>query len=291
MRRPVTPQPTNQLTASLCIPARNEAASIGDLIDAARRELWELGTVDEIVVIDDGSDDLTAFEAALAGATVVSSAALMIEVGPSCGKGDAMWRSLATSTGELIVWCDGDIRDFDVRRLGLLLQPLRSDPDIEMVKGYFRRVNADGLPTDGGRVSELVARPLLSLLMPIAADIREPLSGMFAMRRTAAESLSFESDYGVDIGLLLDTIAKWGRSSVVEVDLGVLAHRNQPLDRLALQAAAVERSILTRCGLDHAQLGKTLRRPRHSSGGGIEVISAPVRRPMAEYRCREFSTR
>ena len=263
-------------SVSMCIPARNEASTIGALIAHAQSRLVLRGIVDEIVVMDDRSDDNTARVAAAAGARVVSTNSVMQSFGPSLGKGDAMWRSLAVTTGDIVLFCDGDLQSFDVTRLEDLVYPLLNDRWTMMSKGFFRRLDADGEPGPGGRVTELVARPLLSLLFPQASDIHEPLSGMYAVRRHLAEGFTFEADYGVDVGLLLDTVRKCGRGSVTQVDLGTLRHTNQSLHSLAGQAAAVERTILTRAGLQRNKLGTRMGRP----GGPFTNISSSVRPPL-----------
>jgi glucosyl-3-phosphoglycerate synthase len=233
---------------SLCIPARNEAATLGAMLDTLyRHRVVTDGLLDEVIVIDDRSDDDTSLIAAKAGATVWSSSDWMGRFGPSRGKGDALWRSVAASTGEIIVWCDADLSDFNPGIIWEVLRPLVLDDQIMLVKGYFDR-NAEGV-VGGGRVTELAARPLLSLLFPELVGIRQPLSGMMAIRRVAAESLSFEADYGVDVGLLIGTYQRFGRQAIAEADLGVLEHRHRPLRELSHMAAAVQRTILRRSGL------------------------------------------
>lgn len=264
---------SQRASVSMCIPARNEATTIAALVAQAHSRLVRRGIVDEIVVMDDRSDDATASVASAAGARVVSTNSVMKSFGPSLGKGDAMWRSLAVTTGDIVLFCDGDLQAFDVTRLEDLVCPLLNDRWTMMSKGFFRRLDADGEPGPGGRVTGLVARPLLSLLFPQVSDIYEPLSGMYAIRRHVAEGFTFEADYGVDVGLLLDTVRKCGRGSVAQVDLGTLRHTNQSLDSLAGQAAAVERSILTRAGLQRNKLGTRMGRP----GGPFTNISSSVR--------------
>jgi glucosyl-3-phosphoglycerate synthase len=233
---------------SLCIPARNEAKTIGSLLASlfGHRVLTD-GLIDEVIVIDDRSDDDTALIAAQCGATVWSSSEWMGRFGVSRGKGDAMWRSVAASTGEIIAWCDADLSDFDPSMLWELLRPMLLDDGLLFVKGYFDR-NEQGT-VGGGRVTELAARPLLSVLFPDLAGIRQPLSGMVAIRRSAAEALSFEADYGVDVGLLIGMYQRFGRDAIAEADLGPIDHRHRPLVELGAMAASVQRAILRRAGL------------------------------------------
>ena len=263
-------------TASICIPARNEEGTIAKLVADLDSALRATGVVSEIIVLDDRSTDLTRLEAELAGATVHSSADVLSQFGPSRGKGDAMWRSLAASDGDIVLWCDGDLQDIDVRRLGSLVQRLRYDDSCVLAKGYFRRIDANGAVTPGGRVSELAIRPLLALLYPALSHIHEPLGGIYAIRRSAAEKLPFEADYGVDVGLLLDTMSTYGIEAVGQVDLGVLRHRNQTCEALAIQSACVQRAILTRCGFDRRHLGTTLQRRDHETA----QITSPLRPPL-----------
>jgi glucosyl-3-phosphoglycerate synthase len=265
-----------RLQASICIPARNEELTIGQLVNDLQDALQVTGVVSEIVVLDDRSTDLTRLEAELAGATVYSTGDVLPGFGPSRGKGDAMWRSLVVSEGDIVLWCDGDLQNINVRRLGALVEQLRFDPSCIMAKGYFQRVDSAGQPAAGGRVTELAARPLLSLVAPEAARIHEPLSGIFAMRRWAAERLPFEADYGVDVGLLLDTMHTYGHESIAQIDLGELRHRNQSTEALAVQSASVERAILVRSGFDRHRLGHEL----HRRGKDTVVISAPLRPPL-----------
>lgn len=233
---------------SMCIPARNEAETIGPLLrELLNHRVITEGLIDEVIVIDDRSDDDTALIASQCGATVWSSSDWMGRFGPSRGKGDAMWRSVAASTGEIIVWCDADLSNFDPSMMWELLRPMLLDDELLLVKGYFDR-NAEGT-VGGGRVTELAARPLLSVLFPDLAGIRQPLSGMAAIRRSAAEALSFEADYGVDVGLLIGVYQRFGRESIGEADLGPIDHRHRPLIELGAMAASVQRAILRRAGV------------------------------------------
>jgi glucosyl-3-phosphoglycerate synthase len=233
---------------SLCIPARNEAATIGPLLKSFyEHRVWTEHLIDEIIVIDDRSSDATAQIASTAGATVWGSSEWMGRFGPSRGKGDALWRSVAASTGEIIVWCDADLTDADPALVWELVRPMLLDPELLLVKGYFDR-NATGA-IGGGRVTELAARPLLAALFPELCGIRQPLSGMTAIRRSAAEALSFEADYGVDVGLLIGVYQRFGVDAIGEAELGVVAHRHRPLHELGPMAASVQRTILRRAGV------------------------------------------
>jgi glucosyl-3-phosphoglycerate synthase len=237
------------LTVSVCLPARDEEATIGAIVASVRAELVErAGLVDEIVVVDDGSTDSTACVARDAGARVVAEADILPEVGSGSGKGNVLWKSLYECRGDVICWLDADVRNFGPDFVIGLVAPLLLDPEVLVVKAYYRRpLGAD--PIGGGRVTELVARPLLSLLFPKAADIVQPLAGEYAGRRSALETLSFVQGWGVELGLLVDIVERFGRDSLVQVDLGVREHRNRPLAELAPQATAIITTALRRAGM------------------------------------------
>ncbi len=245
------------LELSLCIPARDEEATVGHIIATVRRTLMEsTPLVDEIVVLDDGSVDATAEVAAWEGARVLTVAEVLPETGPGRGKGNAMWRSLYAATGDILCWVDADIRNFGPQFVTGLVAPLLTDPDCGFVKGYYRRP-LHGEPTGGGRVTELLARPLLSVLFPDLVGFRQPLSGEYAGRRSVLESVPFVEGWGVELGLLVDVVARVGLHATAQADLGVREHRNRPLDELGPQATAILVTALRRAGLttgDHATL-------------------------------------
>jgi glucosyl-3-phosphoglycerate synthase len=233
-------------TVSVCIPARNEEPTVGPIVGTIRAQLVDgLGLVDEIVVIDDHSSDRTGEEAASAGARVLAAAEVMPGHGRGHGKGEALWKSVHASTGEVVVWCDADVRDFDHRFITGLLGPLLTDPTIGFVKGFYERPD-DGHVRGGGRVTELVARPLLTMLFPHLAGIVQPLSGEYGGRRAVLEQVPFVEGYGVDIGLLIDIAARFGVDSLAQVDLGQRIHRNRPLHELSPMAAQVMQAALRR---------------------------------------------
>ena len=235
-------------TVSVCIPARNEETTVGQIVTDIRRDLLDgAGLVDEILVVDDHSDDATAAIAASAGARVVAAAEVLPEHENGPGKGAAMWRSLYESEGDIVVWCDADLVDFETHFVLGLLGPLLTHPDIDFVKGFYDRPSSE--PNDrGGRVTELVARPLLALLFPHLTSIVQPLGGEYAGRRELLEQLPFVEGYGVDIGLLIDIAAGFGTDVIAQVDLGTRRHRNRPLDELSPQAAAIMETALRRAG-------------------------------------------
>jgi glucosyl-3-phosphoglycerate synthase len=246
---------------SVCLPARNEAATVGGIVAHLRRELVDrVGLVDEVLVMDDHSTDATAEVAASAGATVVAVDDVLPELGPGTGKGEALYKSVAAAEGDLIVWCDADITDFGPRFVVGLLGPLLTSSDLHFVKGYYDRPVA-GSAHGGGRVTELVARPTIAMLFPHLSSIVQPLSGEYAGRRSLLERLPFVQGYGVDLGLLIDITQLEGTGGLAQVDLGTRRHRNRPLDELGPQALAVLQTALGRAGTGYGDTAATLVRP------------------------------
>jgi len=234
---------------SLCVPARDEAATVGAIVEAVRRELVEVvPLVDEVLVVDDGSVDATARVAVDAGATVVAASEVLTGCGPGRGKGEALWKALAAAKGDLLAFCDADLREFDPAFVTGVLGPLLVDPGVAFVKGFYDRP-LEGVSSTGGRVTELMARPLLALLFPHLVGVVQPLAGEFAARREVLEQVPFVQGYGVDLGLLVDITARFGVEAVAQVDLGSRTHRNRPLDELGPQALAVLRTALDRAGV------------------------------------------
>jgi glucosyl-3-phosphoglycerate synthase len=234
------------LRISLCLPARNEEATIGAIVEIAQRELLErVALLDEIVVVDDHSTDDTAAVASAAGARVVDAGRVLSHHGEGHGKGEALWKSLFASDGDIVVWCDADIEGFSASYVAGLAGPLLSRTDLGFVKGFYERPLRDG-QDGGGRVTELVARPILSLLFPQLGSVVQPLAGEYAGRRELLEQLPFVRGYGVDIALLIDMAERFGLDAIAQVDLGVRLHRNRPLAELAPQATAVLQAVLRR---------------------------------------------
>lgn len=233
---------------SVCLPARDEAATIGTIVAALHASLVQgPGLVDEVLVVDDHSSDRTARVAEDAGARVVGVDDVLPEHGPGEGKGEALWKSVAAARGDLIAWCDADITDWGPRFVVGLLGPLLARPEVAFVKGFYDRPVGDS-PHGGGRVTELVARPVIAALFPHLASIVQPLAGEYAGRRVLLERLPFVQGYGVDLGLLIDIAASEGTGVIAQVDLGTRRHRNRPLDELGPQALAVLQTALRRAG-------------------------------------------
>lgn len=272
-------------TVSVCLPARNEARTVGPIIEAVRAQFVErTGLVDELIVIDDHSTDRTAGIAGAAGAKVYAAESILPEYGEGHGKGEAMWKSLFVSTGDIVVWCDADVIDFDPRYVVGLVGPLVSHPDLAFVKGFYDRpTTADG--TGGGRVTELLARPVISLLFPHLAPIVQPLAGEYAGRRGALEQLPFVQGYGVDLGLLIDLAERFGAEAIGQVDLGTRVHRNRPLSELSPQAMSVLQTALRRTEHDLIAESAVLARPG-CDPVTIDVAERPALTEVPAYRDR-----
>jgi glucosyl-3-phosphoglycerate synthase len=225
------------LTVSVCLPTRNEAATVGPIVRAVRRHLVERSRlVDEIVVMDAGSSDDTAAIARAEGAAVFTEREVLPETGPGSGKGEGLWKSLHACRGDLLCWIDADIRNFHPRFVYGLLGPLLEDPELVYVKAFYERPIRERnalRATGGGRVTELVARPLLNLFWPHLAGIVQPLAGEYAGRREVLEAVPFHSGYGVELGLLVDIAARYGVQAIGQVDLERRVHRNQDVQALA----------------------------------------------------------
>ena len=232
---------------SLCLPARNEARTIGAILEQVAA-LRDQGLVDQIVVVDNSTDDTPEIARSL-GADVHDQEELMPEFGPVLGKGDAMWRALPVLTGEFVCFLDADSERFGPHYVCGLLGPLLCESQISFVKGCYRRpfrVGEVTLPEGGGRVTELTARPLLNLFYPELAAVRQPLAGEIAARRELLERLPFVTGYGVDIGLLLDAYAEVGLDGIAQVDLDVRQNAHQPLRSLGPMAYAVLQAVASR---------------------------------------------
>ena len=207
-----------------------------------------------------------------AGATIVSTGEPFAGLAAGTGKGEALWRGLAASVGDIVVYCDADITDFDTRFIIGVVGPLLTDPTVQFVKGFYERPDTLA-PGTGGRTTELVARPLISLLFPSLTGIIQPLSGEYAARRPVLESVPFVQDYGVDIGLLIDVEARWGADAIAQVDLETRSHRNRSLDQLSPQALSIMQTAFRRAGLPATRPG-VLERP-----GLAPVTCSHVERP------------
>ena len=214
----------SSLKVVVIIPAREVANTIAGIILETIEPLKSAGIVSSIIAIDNKSVDNTGAVAAAHGAFVVQRAEIASELGPSQGKGDAMWRALQVTDGDIVAFLDGDTADPSPAHLLGILGPLIMDENIQMVRGCFDRPfkqpNGEHRPHEGGRVNELVARPLLNIHFPQLAGFRQPLAGEFAARRSLLVKLHFPVGYGVEIGTLIDTWRMVGLEGLAEVDLG-----------------------------------------------------------------------
>ncbi|MCK2215965.1 glucosyl-3-phosphoglycerate synthase [Actinomadura sp. ATCC 31491] len=223
-------------TVSVVLPARDERETVGEIVQTLRRDLD--GLVDELVVIDSRSRDDTARVAARAGARVHAQDDILPHLRPLDGKGEALWKSLAVTRGDVVVFADADIRHFRASLVGGVLGPLLADPSLVYVKGCYDRP-LDGAPSGGGRVTELVARPLLNLHWPELAGFVQPLAGEYAGRRSALERVPFLTGYGVELGLLIDLLDLAGLDAFAQVDLGSREHAPQSVDALGAMAGQI----------------------------------------------------
>jgi glucosyl-3-phosphoglycerate synthase len=229
------------ITISVIIPARNEERTVAGVVGAIARSLeTRVPLVDELIVMDSDSTDATGDRAAAAGAKVYRTSEVLPEAGSFAGKGEALWKSLHVTTGDLLVFVDADLTSWGPHFVTGLLGPLLADDHVQLVKGFYTRVRteSDGsTSTEGGRVTELVARPLISLWWPELAGVVQPLAGEWAARRGLMESLPIPVGYGVEIATLMDTVSRHGLDAVAQVDLGSRAHRHQANHDLALMSA------------------------------------------------------
>jgi glucosyl-3-phosphoglycerate synthase len=237
---------------SVVLPALNEAATVGRIVTRIHRDLVDrTGLVDELVVMDSGSTDRTVEVAAAAGARVVRREDVLASLPVRDGKGEVLWRSLAATTGDVVVFVDSDLSDFSSTFVTGLLGPLLADATVQFVKATYDRPLLRGevvLPAGGGRVTELVARPLLALHWPELSGFVQPLGGEYAARRSLLEMLPFPCGYGVELGLLVDAYAAVGLDAMAQVDLRRRKHRNSDLHKLGRMAIEILQVAEARLG-------------------------------------------
>ncbi|QIQ04178.1 glucosyl-3-phosphoglycerate synthase [Streptomyces liangshanensis] len=289
-------------TVSVVLPALDEESTVGAIVSVVRRELMERAPlVDELVVIDSGSSDATAKVAAEAGARVVHRDDILPRLPALPGKGEVLWRSLLVTGGDVVCFVDADLREFSADFVTGIVGPLLTEPDVQLVKAmYDRPLGSRGAPGasagpsagQGGRVTELVARPLLNLHWPLLAGFVQPLGGEYAARRTLLERLPFPVGYGVELGLLVDALHTVGLDALGQVDVGTRLHRHQDDRALGRMAAAIYRTAQLRLSRSH--LGAHLVRPeltqfeRGENGFvprtyDVDTEERPPMREIAEY--------
>lgn len=245
-------------SVSVVLPTLNEQATVGALVSVLRPFVG--GLIDELVVMDSGCTDRSAEVAREAGARVVTRTDVLPELAPWPGKGEVLWRSLAATSGDVLVFIDSDLVDFDPGFVPALLGPLllwehRKAQHVQLVKGFYRRplrIENSTAGTGGGRVTELLARPLLNALRPELAGVVQPLGGEYAATRAFLESVPFAAGYGVEIGLLLDVHTHHGLDGLAQVNLGVRKHRNRSLLELGVMSRQILGAALPRCGVAEA---------------------------------------
>jgi glucosyl-3-phosphoglycerate synthase len=274
-------------TISVVLPALNEEKTVGSVVESVRPLLGSL--VDELIVLDSGSTDDTEIEAIAAGARVVTREQAVPEVEPQPGKGEVLWRSLAAARGDIIVFIDSDLIDPDPMFVPRLVGPLLTGDGIHLVKGFYRRPLKVGKGEDangGGRVTELVARPLLAALRPELGCVLQPLGGEYAGTRELLTSVPFAPGYGVEIGLLVDTYDRLGLGAIAQVNLGVRTHRNRPLADLGAMSRQVIATLLSRCGITDSGIGLTQFLPDGRDGylPRTTTVSLADRPPMNTLR-------
>ncbi|MBY8884942.1 glucosyl-3-phosphoglycerate synthase [Streptomyces sp. PTM05] len=275
-------------TVSVVLPALDEEATVGAIVGEIRRELMDgpVPLVDELVVMDSGSTDRTAEVAERAGARVVHRDEVLPRIPAVPGKGEVLWRSLLATSGEIVCFVDADLRDFDASFVHGIVGPLLTDPGVRLVKAMYDRPLETGgavVPAGGGRVTELVARPLLNLHWPKLAGFVQPLGGEYAARRSLLERLPFPVGYGVELGMLVDALAEVGLDALAQVDVGVRHHRHQDGQALGRMAATIYRTAqarLARAQLTRPVLTQFDRAPDGGFRPRVHDVAAEERPPM-----------
>jgi glycosyltransferase involved in cell wall biosynthesis/nucleotide-binding universal stress UspA family protein len=282
------------VTISVAMPALNEEVTVGNVIHTIKAALMDdVQLLDEIVLMDSDSVDATRMIASELGVPVYIHQQTLPNYGARRGKGEALWKSLYTTRGDILIWIDTDIANIHPRFVYGLLGPLLVNPRLQFVKGFYRRplrvgdrIQAGG----GGRVTELTARPLLNLFFPELSGIIQPLSGEYGGRRKALESLPFSSGYGVEIGLLIDVLEKFGLNAVAQVDLLERIHHNQPLESLSKMSFAIIQTVMRKMERRFGrnvleEVNKTMKLIHYEGGRfflDIEEIAELERPPMIE---------
>ncbi|HEY6074771.1 MAG TPA: glucosyl-3-phosphoglycerate synthase, partial [Anaerolineales bacterium] len=289
------------LKVSLALPALNEEDTVGTVIGTLKRALMdEVPVLDEIVLMDSNSTDGTREIAAGFGLPVYIHQHVLANYGARRGKGEALWKSLYVTSGDILLWLDTDIVNISPGFIYGLLGPLLANPGVQFIKGYYHRpLRVDGKmqASGGGRVTELTARPLLNLFYPELSGIIQPLSGEYGGRRAALETMPFASGYGVEIGLLIDIFEKYGLSALAQVDLSERIHHNQPLESLSKMSFAIIQTVVRRLERRYGNnilddVNKTMKLIRYEQGSLFLEVNeiAEVERPpmtaLPEYASR-----
>ncbi|MEU6242947.1 glucosyl-3-phosphoglycerate synthase [Streptomyces sp. NPDC047024] len=271
-------------TVSVVLPALNEESTVGDIVSVIRHDLMrQAPLVDEIVVVDSGSTDRTSEVAAAAGARVVHRDAILPRLPAVPGKGEVLWRSLLATGGDVVAFVDADLKEFSSDFVLGIVGPLLTDPGVDLVKAMYDRPLA-GAAGQGGRVTELMARPLLNMHWPQLAGFVQPLGGEYAARRSLLEQLPFPVGYGVELGMLVDALHLVGLDALAQVDVGVRKHRHQDGQALGRMSAAIYRTAQLRLARGHLIRPSLTQFERGVSGFEPRTYSVDTeeRPPMAE---------
>jgi len=282
LRRLVQLKDKQGVTISLVLPTLDEEETIGPIVRRAIREMvGRVPLLDEVLVIDSASTDRTREIAEAEGARVIGHPEILSRYGSFRGKGEALWKSLYETTGDIVVWADTDVKNWHHRMVYGTLGPLLHEPRLQYVKGYYQRpIVTDGVLKEGGggRVTELVARPLINLFYPELSGLIQPLSGEYAGRRSLLESIPFFTGYAVEIGHLIDAAERVGIEGLGQVDLERRVHRNQELEGLSRMSFVILQAVMKRLEERRkvrlfAEMGSTMKLPRSGKGRlGLEVI-------------------
>jgi glucosyl-3-phosphoglycerate synthase len=282
LRRLVTLKEKQQLTISLVLPTLDEEETIGPIVRRAIREMvGRVPLLDEILVIDSMSTDRTREIAESEGARVVQHPDILTRYGSFKGKGEALWKSLFETSGDIVIWADTDVRNWHPRMVYGTLGPLLHEPRLQYVKGYYQRPIVEGgvlKEGGGGRVTELVARPLINLFYPELSGMIQPLAGEYAGRRSLLEAIPFFTGYAVEIGHLIDAAERVGIEGLGQVDLERRVHRNQELEGLSRMSFVILQAVMKRLEERRkarlfAEMGSTMKLPRSGRGRlSLEVI-------------------
>ncbi len=292
LERLVTLKQQQGLTISLALPALNEEETVGTVIGTIQEALMRrVPLIDEMVLIDSNSSDRTREIASELGVPVHIHQEILPRLGARRGKGEALWKSLLVTSGDIVAWIDTDIVNIDPRFVYGIIGPLLLNPKVQLVKGFYQRPLRVGEKTQaggGGRVTELTARPLLNLFYPELSGIVQPLSGEYAGRRSALEQIPFFSGYGVEIGMVIDIFDRFGVEGIAQVDLLERVHHNQELDALSKMSFAILQAVFRKLeGNDQrafvADVNKTMKLIRYEAGSyylDVEEIAERERPPM-----------
>ena len=281
-------------SVSVVLPALNEEATVGEIVAIIRHDLMQqVPLVDEIVVVDSGSTDRTSEVAAAAGARVVHRDDILPRIPAVPGKGEVLWRSLLVTSGDIVCFIDADLKEFSSDFVTGIVGPLLTDPGVDLVKAMYDRP-LGGAAGQGGRVTELMARPLLNMHWPQLAGFVQPLGGEYAARRSLLEQLPFPVGYGVELGMLVDALHLVGLDALAQVDVGVRKHRHQDGQALGRMAAQIYRTAQLRLARGHLIRPSLTQFERGPEGFEPRTYSVDTeeRPPMAditEYQSRKVA--